>query len=107
MGFNSILFIPNDQLSSVDNHPEQFAKEVSRACGSMGQGRLPGRFNNFRIPYIGHADDMGVVTVGGNHAETVLQFHQGRHGHHSAECKEFLLRRLADSMGFEIRSKTE
>ena len=107
MGFNSLLFIPNDQLSTVSRHPEQFAKEVVGACGSMGHGRLPGRFNNFSVPYIGHMDSFGVVGVGGNHAETMLQFHMGAGGHHTDESKHVALLRLAADLGYSVRKKKQ
>jgi len=104
VGFNSLLFIPNDELSTIQRHPEDFASEVSRACGSLGNGRLPGRFNSFMIPYIGHADNTGVVTVGHNFSECILQTHL-REPHSTADREVELIRKLADSRGYTLRKK--
>lgn len=108
MGFNSLLFIPNDQLSTVDNNPELFAKEVSRACGSMTNGPLPGSFNSFSVPYIAHADDIGLIAVGGNFAESIYQGYMGHtHGHHTNEGRIELLKKAAECYGYRLVKKKQ
>lgn len=103
MGFNSLLFIPNDELSTIRRNPVDFADEVARSLGSLDHGRLWGRFHSFSAPYIAHADDIGLVAVGGNYAETIYQGFKGDHNHHTSEGQVELLERLAKSMGYSIK----
>ena len=112
MGYNSLLFIPNDQLSSIGRNPDGFAWELSAAINlsAVRKGSTPlGReFSSFSIPYCAHADGVGLVAVGGNYAEKIYQgFKSGGpgHDHHTPEGKVDLLKRLAGELGYSVRKK--
>ena len=112
MGFNSVLFITNDNLDTIDKHPKEFAREIIRGvnmtCVDPTPLDLSGRFSNFSIPYCRHADDIGLIAVGGNYAETVYQGHKGwSHDHHTKEGQVDLLKSFAESMGYSIRKKSK
>lgn len=111
MGFNSVLFVCNDALGTVDREPEKFAKLVSGKMGQAGMGEeasfgFGNHANGFAIPHIGHADEMAVIAVGGNYATRILRYHAGhRHMHHEDEGQVEILKRLADKLGYSIRKK--
>ena len=110
MGYNSILFIPNDQLSSVDRNPDGFAyalsSAINRSCVEPGTTDLEREFNQFTIPYCAHADSVGLIAAGGNYAELILQVHQGwNHDHHTEEGQVRLLQQLADKLGYTVNKK--
>ena len=104
MGFNSLLFIPNDELDRVTKHPKDFALAVRRSAGSITPGPLGFSFSSFSVPYIGHADTAGLVAVGGNHAQCLVQTMTGR-GHHTDNGKVELLKALANELGYSVRKK--
>lgn len=108
MGFNSVLFVCNDALNTVDNEPEEFAKLISRKMGGIDEGEFGfgNHCNGFRIPHIGHADEMAVIAVGGNYATRILRYHAGySHMHHEEEGQIEILKRLADKLGYSVRKK--
>lgn len=110
MGYNSILFIPNDQVDLASREPQKFTDRligaINMSCVNPGPQSLEGQFYDFTIPYCAHADNVGLVAVGGNFAENVLQTHQGHsHTHHTEEGQIELLKRWADKLGYTVRKK--
>lgn len=109
MGFNSILYIPNDQLDEINRDPEHFARELTGAinlsCVEPKPTHLHGRFHDFTIPYCSHADAVGLVAVGGNHATKILHTGGRELEHHTDGGQIELLRLLADRLGYTVRKK--
>ena len=110
MGYNSLLFIPNDQVDEAHRDPERFAdlllRAINMSCVEPGPQSLGGRFSDFTIPYCAHADDVGLVAVGGNFAEKIMQTNQGHsHTHHTREGQVELLKHLAKRLGFTVKRK--
>lgn len=108
MGYNSLLFIPNDQVDEAHRDPERFADlllgAINLSCVTPGPQPLGGRFSDFTIPYCGHADEVAMVAVGGNYAEKLGQWHKGHaHNHHTDEGKLELLKLLAKQLGYSVR----
>ena len=112
MGYNSLLFIPNDNLDEAHREPERFADAllgaINMSCVEPGPQSLGGRFSDFTIPYCAHADSLGLVAVGGNYAVKVMQTHQGyKHRHCTEEGDVELLKVLAAKLGYSVRKKTK
>ena len=112
MGMNSLLFVPNDNLCLVDKYPEEFAKALSGAinlsCVQPKPTALVGAFGDFSIPYCSHTDNVGIVAVGGNFAEPLLETYKGySHIHHTKEGQVELLKALAERLGYSVRKKAK
>jgi len=107
MGFNSVLFVCNDALDTVDREPEKFAKLMSRKMGGIDTGEFGfgNHCNGFSIPHIAHADTVALIAVGGNHATRIMV---GSYvgNHHTEGGQVELLRNLATKLGYTIRKKT-
>jgi Cu/Zn superoxide dismutase len=106
MGFNSVLFVCNDALGTVDREPEKFAELISRKMGGLDTGEFGfgGHANGFCIPHIGHADEQVVLLVGGNRA-TKLASHRNWRAGHDEEGQLEALKVLAHKLGYTIRKK--
>ena len=106
MGFNSVLFVCNDALNTIDDEPEEFAKLISRKMGGLDTGEFGfgNHVNGFSIPHIGHADEHVLLLVGGNTATKLVSHSRWRLGH-TEESQLALLKLLADKLGYSVRKK--
>lgn len=110
MGYNSLLFIPNDQVDQAQRDPERFCDlllgAINLSCVNPEPQDLGGRFSDFTIPYCSHADNVGLVAVGGNYAVKAGEFHKGySHDHHTHEGRVELLKHWAARLGYEVKKK--
>lgn len=102
--------MPNDQLDEINREPRHFAEQltgaVNMSCVQREPTHLRGRFYDFTVPYCSHADDVGLVAVGGNCATTIMKTHGGYTLNHTIEEGQVeLLKRLADSLGYTVRKR--
>lgn len=109
MGFNSVLFVCNDALNTIDREPEEFSKLISRKMGSLDVGEFGfgNHANGFSIPHIGHADEQVLLAVGGNYSTKLVSHHNWRPGHHTEEGQLQMLKALAHKLGYDIRKKAK
>ena len=107
MGYNTVLFICNDAMNEIKNHPEDFYNQL--VTGMNRCGREPYDFglgchaNGFQVVSSQHADLTTVIAAGGNHA-TVLGYTLG-HSHHTDEAKVRLIKEVADQLGYNLVKK--
>ena len=107
MGFNTTVYIHNDEVHQIEKDPE-FGKKIAYAVHSVGVDG-PTRIEGYHSQVIEthHADNHIVCVVGGNMAQEV-----GNGAHWSEgldmrndEDKVKLLKNLADRLGYSLRKK--
>lgn len=111
MGWNTGVIILNDALGTIEDHPEEFVRNLRRAMGDYLSTRgepvdiaVGGHVNAASVFHQSHADTTGVFAIGGNHATRLMETYNGGR-HHTDEDKLKLLKQLADEMGYNISRK--
>jgi len=106
MGYNSVVLILNDCLNEIKKDKE-FGDKVDDAVMRLHNGNQVDInsgccVNAATAISCQHADVTQIIAVGGNCA-TVLANLWGNH--HTEEGRVFLLKSLADSMGYRVVKK--
>lgn len=105
MGFNSVVFMCNDAMNTVDEDPKGWwEKTWQNLCTlpwkktkTYGHGY---HANGFQAVWNQHADMTGVILVGGNHA-TVLGG-SCRQDHHTEEGQIEILKDILKQNGYTV-----
>lgn len=112
MGWNTGIVVLNDALGDIKDDPLVFTEELVQAVrGAVlpqrrRDIRAGGHCNAASVVWSAHADNTGILAVGGNHATVLHQvFNGGRHV--SEEDQIAILRGWAEARGFELRRKAK
>jgi hypothetical protein len=119
MGFNSVVFILNDTVHRAKENPKAWWDQAWDAlCRIPGYARTReeserrsdmGEFmGQHKALWNMHADNYGLIAVGGNYA-TVLLAQYGMRGqrHDTKEGQVILLKALAEKLGYRVVRKTK
>lgn len=103
MGYNTVVLILNDDLTSVQKNAQKFCDGLAQEAGSaLNRGPSPmDFFHQHGVIETHHADDTSVILVGGNSA-TVLGFVPGfRHNEVPNQIRA--LEQILTKYGYGIR----
>jgi len=111
VGFNSLVFMCNDAIGTIDRDPKGWWKRTweSLSSGSCARGWTKeyghgNHANGFRAVWNQHADVTGIIIVGQNMAQVAFQQYGNVH-FHQPEGQVYLLRMWADSLGYHLHKK--
>ena len=114
MGYNSVVFICNDDADVITADPGGWWRKAwEKLCDSAGRIR-PHRERTFGHGTAGngfeavsnfHADNYVLIIAGGNYATVVDVVRVGNEGHHTEEQQLALLRKVLDRKGYYIAKK--
>ena len=104
MGFNSLLFINNDCMGSIDDDPKGWWKVARAALAKVisfeaVEFSFKGFVNYNKAVWCQHSNVRGLVVVGGNTAKVIAT------GYKDMDELE-LLKKAADDMGYKIIKKS-
>tara|TARA_R100001244_G_scaffold121497_1_gene91127 strand:- start:1313 stop:1696 length:384 start_codon:yes stop_codon:yes gene_type:complete len=105
MGFNSTILILNDYLHNIESE-ETFGARVAEQLSLHGGGR-DDRSNDFKVVAQHHADNTGIILVGGNTSK-IIGFTPGGSGKWALESEEGdkdvirVLRETAANYGYRL-----
>ena len=113
MGYNSLLFLCNDAMSAIDDDPVLWWREarhyLTEALMRPNERHTFGfnaYSNYFQATWCRHADETGLIAVGGNFTSVVGTDYFGA-SHHDQESQIKLISRIVDKMGYKLIKKRE
>lgn len=103
MGFNSVIFVRNDDLHTIERNLTGWWDEAARVM-SGGHCREPVPIRGGYVVTVDHADTLNIIMSGQNYANVI---HQGigSRGHREKEDILHYLREYVDSIGYKIVKK--
>lgn len=122
MGYNSVIMLCNDALDAIDKDPYGWWMKTWRALSALPGHALPkeeqkyatdsGEYghgsyaNGFQAVWNRHSSSVGLIAVGHNRAEVLLDTYVAVHkSFHTKEGKVALLKELADKLGYRVVKK--
>lgn len=102
MGWNTAILVLNDQLTEIEDCPEEFVERLSCAITYSSANEhevfIPGQTT---VVYTGHADELGVIVIG-NNTGTVLGHVHGIANDGTRDSHTEILRWLASAYGYRL-----
>lgn len=110
MGYNSVLFVLNDCMHTIDEHTDEWWQHARRALGkAMSKAVITfgfrGHANYCQAVWCEHADSVALIAAGGNHA-SVIGYTMGEN-HGTPEDNINLLKAIAEQLGYRLVKKRE
>lgn len=130
MGYNSVIFVCNDVIGSIDLDLISWWNKTSKALYFVGTDGLLGDWaqvalsngiglgkptdladygvgnnaNGCQAVYCGHADNTVLIAAGGNYASVLGTF--SGYKHHTQESQVKLLKEWANQLGYRVVKKS-
>ena len=109
MGNNSVLLICNDAIHEIENDAEGWWRKAWQKLCTIG--RVPMSFghgnhvNGFQAVWNRHADEIGVIIVGGNYATIVGTSRLSNCAHHTEEGQLAIFKEIMEKRGYYVSKK--
>lgn len=109
MGYNSLIFMMNDAMGTVDEDPKGWWKRAKEAISQKSR-KLKSRVefgfgnhaNGFEAAHCQHADITAVIFVGGNYTTTFGCIYDGGKGHHETDQQVEILKKILNEKGYDV-----